>query len=64
VWFNVENVQYEEVGRMQSTLMGWLKGNNRAGRVFEGCARLCTSYARFSNDLVVIDASFWDAKGN
>jgi hypothetical protein len=55
VGFKIEKVQHEQVGRGESTLMGWLKGKTRSARLRVLAKLLRISHAAFAEDLIAVE---------
>lgn len=54
VGFKVETVQYEKVGRIESTFMEWLKGETRSGGLRVIAKLLGIRRGAFARDLIAL----------
>ena len=54
VGFKVEKVGYEQVARMESTLMGWLRGKARSAGLRVLAKLLGIRYAASTEDLMAV----------
>ena len=52
--FKVETVQYEKVGRIESTFMEWLKGETRSGGLRVIAKLLGIRRGAFARDLIAL----------
>ena len=54
VGFKIDKLDYEKAGRMESTLMGWLKGKTRSAGLRVLAKPLGIPHAAFAEDLVAV----------